>query len=115
MNITSMINKYDIKLMGENIAVTAPKENKNMEELMWIKEHKAEIIEELKNREAEKERIEKARAAAFIELKKTNPEMKRNNRLTEKAISRVVNDKWSIEGAVSEYRSLYADVMDSHF
>lgn len=113
--LNSMILKYSIKLVGENISVTAPKTNKNMTEINWIKEHKPEIVAELTKRAAENAAYQTARENAFNELRKTNPEMRRYDRLTEKAISRVVDDNWSIEGAVSEYRSIYAGIMDSRF
>ncbi len=112
MDIKEIIRKYNIKMIGDSqIGVTAPKNNKNMEELMWIKTHKAEIVEELKVRAAKEERKE----AAFKELKKMNPEMKRKTPLTEKALWRVVDCGWDINAANIEYRSAYADIMDGHF
>lgn len=112
MNINEMIRKYDIKMIGnDRIGVLAPKVGKNEEELMWIKTHKAEIVEELKVRAAKEERKE----AAFKELKKMNPEMKRKTPLTEKALWRVVDCGWDINAANIEYRSAYADIMDGHF
>lgn len=100
---------------NDKISVAAPKINRNNDEIAWIAEHKAEIIKELTERErivrernAEKEKI-------FMQLKNLNPEMKRNTPLVEKAITRVVDEGWSIESANIEYRSIYADIMDSHF
>lgn len=120
--IKSMIYKYDIKLVGDKIAVAAPKYNKNMEQLNWIKDHKADIIAELTRREEEnakrEEENKKRKAtmdAAFKELRKTNPEMRRGNYLTEKAIARVVVDGWSISAAISEYRVYYVDAMDASY
>ena len=98
---------------NDKISVAAPKNNQNKEEIAWVAEHKAEIIKELTEREAKNRDKEKKKV--FVQLKNLNPEMKRHTPIVEKAISRVVDCGWSLESANIEYRSIYADIMDSHF
>ncbi len=123
MNIDNMIAKYHISLeRGNNIKCEINHNSIVQSEIAWIKEHKAEIIDELNRRaeiaKAQQEEIDREIAEvnkAFEALRVNNPEMRIGDCLTDKAIYRVIKDGWSIEGAQAEYRSLYANVMDSRF
>ena len=110
MNINDMIFKYSIKMIGENIGVTAPKQNKNMEELTWIKNHKSEIIKELKKREAEKA----AREKAYNDFAKIEPDIKKaSNALQADIINKMVTKGVTAEQILPYFRSLYADERES--
>lgn len=112
--INAMISKYDIKLMGEKIGVTAPKYNKNMDELNWIKDHKPEIVEELKRREAEKAARKKAWDKAYSEFAAIEPDIKRASQsLQYNVISGMVNKGITAEQILPYFRSLYADERES--
>lgn len=114
MNINDMIFKYSIKLMGENIGVTAPKANKNMNELMWIKEHKAEIIEELQNREAKCEAEKAAKEKAYNDFAAIEPDIKKASRsLQADIVSRMVSKGITAEQILPYFRSLYVDEIES--
>lgn len=123
MDINNMIAKYHISLYdNDKIKCEINHDSIVQSEVAWIKEHKSEIMEELNRRaeiakaEAEeREKEEEERNKVFKALKVNNPEMRRGNRLTEWAISLVIDKGSTIEGAQGAYRSLYADVMDSHF
>lgn len=114
MNIETMIYKYSIKIVdGDKIAVSVPKTGKrDMQQLEWIKAHKAEIISYIKDKEAEKKAHAEARDRAFQELRKSNPEMRRGNTLTERAIDAVISGA-DIDSAIKAYRCLYVDEMDA--
>lgn len=114
MNIETMIYKYSIKIVdGDKIAVSVPKTGKrDMQQLEWIKAHKAEIINFINEKEAEKKALEESKDRAFKELRKSNPEMRRGHGLTERAISAVINGA-SIDSAIKAYRCLYVDEMDA--
>ena len=114
MNINDMIFKYSIKMIGENIGVTAPKQNKNMEELTWIKNHKAEIIEELKKREAEYEAEKAAREKAYNDFAKIEPDIKKaSNALQADIINKMITKGVTAEQILPYFRSLYADEWES--